>query len=64
MSFSHFKEVEMTRYTAKNKLNQAHVNGALIVSGLVGLGSQSFLVFFVALAIFLGLSYHSGGIRS
>ena len=52
------------RYTAKNKLNQANFNGAVIVSGLVGLGSGSFIVFFIALAICLGMSYHSGGIRS
>lgn len=52
------------RYTAKNKLNQAHLNGAVIVSGVVGLGSESFLVFFIALAVCLGMSYHTGGIRS
>ena len=52
------------RFTARNKLNQANFNGAVIVSGLVGLGSESFIVFFLALAICLGVSYHSGGIRS
>ena len=52
------------RFTARNKLNQANFNGAVIVSGLVGLGSESFVVFFIALAICLGVSYHSGGIRS
>ena len=52
------------RYTAKNKLNQANFNGAVIVSGLVGLGSESFVVFFLALAVCLGMSYHSGAIRS
>ena len=52
------------RYTAKHKLNQAHLNGSLLVAGIIGLGSGSFLVFFIALAICLGLSYHSGGIRS
>jgi hypothetical protein len=51
------------RYTAKNKLNQAHYNGALVVSGLVGLGSESFVVFFLSLAICIGLAVHSGGIR-
>ena len=53
-----------TRYTAKNKINQANFNGAVIVSGLVGLGSESFVVFFIALAICLGMAYHSGAIRS
>lgn len=52
------------RYSAKNKLNQAHINGAFIISGLIGIGSESFIAFFVALAICLGLSYHSGGIRT
>ncbi len=52
------------RYTAKSKLNQANFNGAVIVSGLVGLGSESFVVFFIALAICLGMAYHSGGLRS
>jgi hypothetical protein len=28
------------------------------------LGSESFIVFFIALAICLGMAYHSGGIRS
>ena len=51
-------------YTAKHKLNQAHYNGALVLAGIVGLGSGSFLVFFIALAICLGMAYHSGGIRS
>ena len=51
------------RYTAKNKLNQANFNGAVIVSGLVGLGSESFIVFFIALAICIGMAVHSGGIR-
>ena len=52
-----------TRYTAKNKLNQANFNGALVVSGLVGLGSESFVVFFLSLAICIGLAVHSGSIR-
>ncbi len=65
MSLSLFKEQEMKpRYTAKSKLNQANFNGAVLVSGLVGLGSESFIVFFIALAICIGMSYHSGGIRS
>lgn len=50
-------------YTAKHKLNQAHLNGALIVAGIVGLGSGSFLVFFLALAVCISMAVHSGGIR-
>ncbi len=65
MSLSLFKELMMKpRYGAKEKLNGAHINGALVISSFIGLGSQSFLAFFLALAICLGVSYHSGGIRS
>ena len=52
-----------SKYTAKHKLNQAHFNGALVVSGLVGLVSESFAVFFLSLAICIALAVHSGGIR-
>ena len=51
------------RYTAKHKLNQAHLNGSLLVAGIIGLGSGSFVVFFLALAVCIGMSFHSGGIR-
>ena len=65
MSLSLFKEHDMTeKYTAKHKLNLANFYIAMIVSGLIGAGSGSFIVFFVALAICLGMAYHSGGIRS
>ena len=52
------------KYTAKHKLNLANFYIAMIVSGLIGVGSGSFVVFFIALAICLGMSYHSGGFRS
>ena len=65
MSLSLFKEHDMTeKYTAKHKLNLANFYIAMIVSGLIGAGSGSFIVFFIALAICLGMAYHSGGIRS
>ena len=51
------------RYTANQKINQAHINGGLVLAGLVGLGSESFVVFFLALAVCIGMSFHSGGIR-
>ena len=51
------------RYTARNKLNIAYINGAIIISSFIGLGSGSFVVFFIALAVFLMMSYHSGEIR-
>jgi hypothetical protein len=52
------------KYTAKHKLNLANFYIAMIVSGLIGAGSGSFLVFLIAMAICLGASYHSGAIRS
>ena len=51
------------RYTAKNKITGAYIYGALIMAGIVGLGSGSFAVFIIALAICIGVSFHSGGIR-
>ena len=49
---------------ARQKLNQAHVNGALIVAGILGLVTSSWTVFFIAGAVLIGLAVHSGGIRS
>ena len=64
MGLSLFKEYGMTeKFTAKHKLNLANFYIAMIVSGLIGAGSGSFLVFLIAMAICLGVSYHSGGIR-
>lgn len=51
------------RFTARNKLNIAHINGSIIISSFIGVGSESFLVFFLALAVCIGMSFHSGGIR-
>ena len=48
---------------ARNKLNAAHMNGILIVAGLAGLLSGSWLVFAVGFAILFIFGVHSGGIR-
>ena len=65
MGLSLFKEHDMTeKYTAKHKLNLATFQIAVIVSGLIGIGSGSFVVFLIAMAIFLGVSVHTGAIRS
>ena len=64
MGLSLFKEYGMTeKFTAKHKLNLANFYIAMIVSGLIGAGSGSFSVFIIALAICIGVSFHSGGIR-
>lgn len=49
---------------ARQKLNQAHVNGALVVAALVGAVTQSWIVFVVAALLAVGLSVHGGGIRT
>ena len=65
MGLSLFKEHDMAeKYTAKHKLNLATFQIAVIVSGLIGIGSGSFVVFLIAMAIFLGVSVHTGAIRS
>ena len=52
------------KYTAKHKLNLASFYIGVIVSGLIGVGSGSFVAFLIAMAVCLGASYHSGAIRS
>jgi len=51
------------KFTAKHKLNLANFYISVIVSGLIGVGSGSFVVFLIAIAICLGVLYHSGAIR-
>ena len=48
---------------AKQKLNSAHFMGSLLVSGMIGLLTESFVVFLVALAALLTTAYHAGDIR-
>ncbi len=48
---------------ARQKLNQAALNGCLIVGGGIGFASRSWLVFFIASAVLAGLSLHGGDIR-
>jgi hypothetical protein len=48
---------------ARTKLNRAFFNGCAIVTGLIGMCSQSWLVFFIALVIALLLAIAAGDIR-
>ena len=48
---------------ARQKLNSAHVNGALLMAGLVGLLLQSPIVFLIALAALVASAFMGGGIR-
>ena len=48
---------------ARTKLNQAYLNGALIVAAAIGLLAQSWTVFIIAALIGIGLSLYAGEIR-
>lgn len=48
---------------ARQKLNQAHLNGALVIAAVVGIATQSWAVFWIAALIAAGSSLHSGDIR-
>ncbi len=49
--------------TARHKLNQSYVNGALLLAGVIGASSQSWTLFLLLTAVFVVLSLHSGDIR-
>ncbi|MDB5337363.1 MAG: hypothetical protein JWN70_2982 [Planctomycetaceae bacterium] len=48
---------------ARQKLNGITIQACLIVGGVIGLVLQSWLVFFLASAVLLGLSLYGGEIR-
>ena len=49
--------------SAKNKLNGAHFLGALLVAGLIGGVTESWIVFLIALAGILVAGVVAGDIR-
>lgn len=49
--------------SARHKLNVAFLNGALLVAGVLGLGSQSWAVFLIALALLIASGVYMGEIR-
>ena len=49
--------------SARHKLNQSYVNGALLIAGVIGACTESWTVFIALTAIFIGLSIHAGEIR-
>ena len=49
--------------SARKKLNQGYINGCLLTAGVVGAACESWTVFWIAAAILMGLSFHSGDIR-
>ncbi|MDA7918257.1 hypothetical protein OAG76_05155 [Rubripirellula sp.] len=49
--------------TAKHKLNSAHVHGALIIAGFLGLVTGSWLIFALAAGALVFTSVQDGSIR-
>jgi hypothetical protein len=48
---------------ARQKLNQAHLNGALVIAALVGALTHSWPIFVLAALLAAGSSVYGGGIR-
>jgi len=48
---------------ARKKLNQANVNGALVIGAVVGLATQSWLVFALATTFVILGGFYAGDIR-
>ena len=49
--------------TAKHKLNAACLQGAVVIAGLIGLVTQSFVIFGIALVVLLIGALMAGDIR-
>ena len=57
------EHISLTVNGARRKLDVAYFHGCLIVSGLVGLVTQSGTLFWLALVVSFALCCHSGEIR-
>ena len=51
------------RKTAKHKLNTAHVHGALVIAGFLGLVTGSWTIFLLATGVIVATSVQDGSIR-
>ena len=49
--------------TARHKLNGSYVHGALVIAGLLGMISGSWIIFLVVAGILIATSIHDGSIR-
>ncbi len=49
--------------SARQKLNQAFLNGALLIAGLIGIATESWLAFAGFAIGFILLGLHAGDIR-
>jgi len=50
--------------SAREKLNQANINGVLLVAGLIAACAESLTVFVTLTVIFTALAIHAGEIRT
>jgi len=48
---------------ARQKLNVANFNGCLLLSAIFGAATESWLVFFLVMLVFVGFAYHQRSIR-
>jgi hypothetical protein len=48
---------------ARQKLNQAHLNGALVIAAVIGAATQSWAIFWIAALFVVGSGIYAGGIR-
>ena len=48
---------------ARRKLNAVHIAGDVLLAGIGGLLLRSWPLFFVALAVLIGLDLHTGRVR-
>lgn len=49
---------------ARHKLNQAYLNGSLFVAAIVGISLQSWLAFWIILALGVACNLYGGQIRT
>jgi len=48
---------------ARQKLNSAYFNGAILMAVVFGFATQSFLIAFCVFGLFVGMGCHTGDIR-
>lgn len=48
---------------ARQKLNQGYIQGSLVLAGVIGVACGSWIVFWIAAVILVGLSLQSGEVR-
>ncbi len=53
-----------TPITARHKLNVAFITGVFIISGLVGMATESYSAFLVTFIVMIVGGYHDGSLRT